>query len=838
MSKNSIRERFNGHRGHMLRGTESFVMFNHFMGQNGHGINKMMIKPIELCALKDLALREKYWIAELNTVFPYGLNDRAGFKGIKDAYALVISNNSAKSIYSIFNKVESKRTRRGRKVDGNSSDNSSFNCSLFVKELCHISGITNFCHYARTNIMKLKKEEVKQVFLEAVYLLQNNIVYPCDSHEYPIYVIKDICLHRLKLQHARTKKQGKYIVVNFVNKLIENIKCDKILSRQDIYTLFPVKDKQFSCPKVSYSYSKPIRNKILNYKETILDKHPDDFTCVCSKYPTKYLDAHHKHIFTGDLSLINNKELRTLMEKGLGYHDQQRPNKQNARMSFLSGIDSYIHKVSSQCHVPVSHFTPWKTELLKAVSDKIDKCKDYAFNNVLSKVSVKKALEEVHKDFVVVQVDKASKNVALVCKKFYMHILTNEIENSDNFQYVSVNEDVLLNNISDGLRTFVKTKVKMKIPSLYWTAKMHKVPVSSRFITAGNNTVLSDLSSDVSKCLAKLQKTAFTCSKYHVKDIDNCIYIIDNRSKVISFMEKSNLSKQQKKCMSTWDFSNLYTNIPHRKLKENIRFFIEKIFSCIDKKFVTCSPGSKTAYYSKSKSKTNASFDKDSLIKAIEFIIDNSYVTFHGKIYRQIIGIPMGTNCAPHLANIFLHVFEYKYLSLLVSNGHTAIAKKLSNVFRYQDDCLPLNDDGLFAEHFKNIYPSELKLNNTNISINKSNFLDMTISIHRGKFLYRSYDKRDDFNFQICNYPHLEGNIPTSPSYGVYTSQLVRLADINKNIAHYKNDVRRMTGKFVAQGFKVTKLKDKFMEFCGRYINKWAKFGVIMSSRVIIDSIF
>ena len=88
----------------------------------------------------------------------------------------------------------------------------------------------------------------------------------------------------------------------------------------------------------------------------------------------------------------------------------------------------------------------------------------------------------------------------------------------------------------------------------------------------------------------------------------------------------------------------------------------------------------------------NASFVKDSLIKAIEFIIDNSYITFHGKIYRQNIGIPMGTNCAPYLANLFLHVFEYKYLSLRITNSEIEIAKKLSNVFRYQDDCLAAND--------------------------------------------------------------------------------------------------------------------------------------------------
>ena len=204
---------------------------------------------------------------------------------------------------------------------------------------------------------------------------------------------------------------------------------------------------------------------------------------------------------------------------------------------------------------------------------------------------------------------------------------------------------------------------------------MHKTPVASHFITAGNDTILPELSSNVSKCLSKLMKTAHNNDKYHIKDIDNTSYIIDNRSKVINFLDKSNLSKQKKKCMSTWNFSNLYTNIPHKNLKENIRYFIEKIFSCVDKRFVTCSAKSKTAYYSKSKSTHNASFDKESLIKAIEFIIDNNYVTFHWKIYRQIIGIPMGTNCAPYLANLFLSCFEYKYLSLLVTNGDIEVAK-------------------------------------------------------------------------------------------------------------------------------------------------------------------
>ena len=80
----------------------------------------------------------------------------------------------------------------------------------------------------------------------------------------------------------------------------------------------------------------------------------------------------------------------------------------------------------------------------------------------------------------------------------------------------------------------------------------------------------------------------------------------------------------------------------------------------------------------------------------------------------------MGTNCAPFLANIYLHVFEYNYLQNLVNNNQVDVAKKLCNLLRYQDDCISLNDERLFSEHFAHIYPIEMVLKNMNISMHSS----------------------------------------------------------------------------------------------------------------------
>ena len=63
---------------------------------------------------------------------------------------------------------------------------------------------------------------------------------------------------------------------------------------------------------------------------------------------------------------------------------------------------------------------------------------------------------------------------------------------------------------------------------------------------------------------------------------------------------------------------------------------------------------------------------------------------------------------------------------------------------------------------------------NTNVTNNHCNYLDLSIVLQNGKFKFTLFDKRNDFNFEVINYPYLSGNIPKIPSYGVYVSQLVR----------------------------------------------------------------
>ena len=83
------------------------------------------------------------------------------------------------------------------------------------------------------------------------------------------------------------------------------------------------------------------------------------------------------------------------------------------------------------------------------------------------------------------------------------------------------------------------------------------------------------------------------------------------------------------------------------------------------------------------------------------------------------------------------------------------------------------------------IYPPDLQLNKANTSDTEAPFLDLHLSISNGFVSSKIYDKRDDFDFNIVNFPLLDGDVPRSTSYGVYISQLIRFARLSSHVPDF-----------------------------------------------------
>ena len=111
------------------------------------------------------------------------------------------------------------------------------------------------------------------------------------------------------------------------------------------------------------------------------------------------------------------------------------------------------------------------------------------------------------------------------------------------------------------------------------------------------------------------------------------------------------------------------------------------------------------------------------------------------------------------------------------------------------------------------IYPIELQLNRANSSDTEAPFLDLNLSITNGTVSSKIYDKRDDFNFELVNFPFLDGDNPGSPSYGVYISQLIRFARVCSNVDDFNNRNLFLTAKLLKQGYKYHKTRKAFSKF-------------------------
>ena len=150
------------------------------------------------------------------------------------------------------------------------------------------------------------------------------------------------------------------------------------------------------------------------------------------------------------------------------------------------------------------------------------------------------------------------------------------------------------------------------------------------------------------------------------------------------------------------------------------------------------------------------------------------YVVNEASTFAAFIIVPMGTNCAPLLADIFLYSYEAEFIQSLLSTGRKRLTSQFNFTYRYIDDVLSINNID-FENYLDQMYPPELEIKDTTESNTSASYLDLLLSIGRDGQLHTSlYDKRDEFNFHITNFPFLNSNIPSSPAYVIFISQLIR----------------------------------------------------------------
>ena len=232
----------------------------------------------------------------------------------------------------------------------------------------------------------------------------------------------------------------------------------------------------------------------------------------------------HKHIITIKLSIISNIKLRNLISKGPKYREPVKIDFEDARSNIEDGLTSSIESIAANRKVDQHSFSQWKDKILELVDIRIVNIRktfvEREVQQILNDQCVKDDLKSLHSKFVFVPIDKASNNIAIICKRLYASVIYKELnfanlgESNDGNTYKKVNglspEEVINRHKEYQQNLNIKLEKDMeKLPRMYWTPKMHKKEIGARFIVASMFCRLKPLAKDIT--------SIFQCIYSHVR---------------------------------------------------------------------------------------------------------------------------------------------------------------------------------------------------------------------------------------------------------------------------------------------------------------------------------
>ena len=168
------------------------------------------------------------------------------------------------------------------------------------------------------------------------------------------------------------------------------------------------------------------------------------------------------------------------------------------------------------------------------------------------------------------------------------------------------------------------------------------------------------------------------CETAYSRSGINQTWILKNSKELLEHLKSPTFNRVTS--IKSFDFSTLYTTMPRQKLKDRLNSIIRTafIFKNGNRRYKYLVLGHEETYFVKEHSDSKSKYSEDDIIKMLEFLVDNVFVVFAGKVFQQTVGIPMGTNYAPLLADIFLYSYEADFIQSLLSTGKKHLASRFS----------------------------------------------------------------------------------------------------------------------------------------------------------------
>ena len=197
---------------------------------------------------------------------------------------------------------------------------------------------------------------------------------------------------------------------------------------------------------------------------------------------------------------------------------------------------------------------------------------------------MKKGIQEFHRRFVLAPADKASNNVVV-----YMNTLKKELSTAKTYEHTGLDEM----SIVDRHRCHMAAKFGVfvdedhsKLPTIYWLPILHIRPYKSRFIANSSSCTPFELSILLTSCLTAFKNHVIKyCTTIYERNGKKIFWSIKNSGEILNKLKFRGFLAS---CLSTYDFSTLYTTLPHFLIKEKPTELIEQTFNREGSLYLAC----------------------------------------------------------------------------------------------------------------------------------------------------------------------------------------------------------------------------------------------------------
>ena len=227
-----------------------------------------------------------------------------------------------------------------------------------------------------------------------------------------------------------------------------------------------------------------------------------------------YLGSSAGHVITGNLKISPDSRIRNIVSKGPKYRFPSQIYFNRCREEIASALNDFGNRWCKRESVAMLCYAmkEWKLSIFNIVDKRI---KFHSQNTNLlppnpksSFRHLKQGIQEFHRKYVLVPVDKAANNVVVVCRFHYIYPLKQELNGTKASKNTSIDEKSVVyshsNEIPKKFAVYVK-ECQNKLPTMYWLPKLYKRPYKARFMANSSSCTTTELSKSLTSCLTAIK---------------------------------------------------------------------------------------------------------------------------------------------------------------------------------------------------------------------------------------------------------------------------------------------------------------------------------------------